>query len=480
MLPSARAAVNALKSYLNQRETSQISGDDKDYNTATKTMSSLNSCEQSTSTIRSQLFQLLDLSHQTKKVPDSNFVQFFKQLQATGIQVPKELLKVEAPMVIEEANEQVKAAPVTTVPVVSNVMETNAPLKIDISEPRDESEMTVEEKRKFYDQGRTAQKWTAHELNIHLERPKSPASLAHAEEEEKERLRIEHEKELKKITHKVIHDELESDGDSESDSEEGLTLNIPVAKKPSSPTAAMSAIERIRAAAAKTGGTSSTATAAAIAVTATAAGQSSERKGDLMSNRAYALLGASTPQDDESNSSSSNSRSNSRTRIPQPANQAPAPPVTNSTVPSEQEEVLDEMRPDEVEAFKKAFVPGHEDSGEYEDDTGSVGSSRSGVSSLGAMEGHFEENGVRQEVEAGEESDGEEDDEESGSEDEDSEEFEWIEGFDPTHNLYYYFNVHTQESIWVKPDGPYKPYDPNEFAGEDSGSESDEEDEEED
>ena len=61
----------------------------------------------------------------------------------------------------------------------------------------------------------------------------------------------------------------------------------------------------------------------------------------------------------------------------------------------------------------------------------------------------------------------------SGSEDEDDEPaYDWVEGWDPNHQLFYYFNVHTQGSQWVKPeDGNYKPYNPEEFEStEDEGS----------
>lgn len=35
---------------------------------------------------------------------------------------------------------------------------------------------------------------------------------------------------------------------------------------------------------------------------------------------------------------------------------------------------------------------------------------------------------------------------------------EWIEGYDPSHDCYYYHHVATGESSWYKPDAPYEPY----------------------
>lgn len=35
---------------------------------------------------------------------------------------------------------------------------------------------------------------------------------------------------------------------------------------------------------------------------------------------------------------------------------------------------------------------------------------------------------------------------------------EWIEGYDPSHDCYYYHHVATGESSWFKPDAPYEPY----------------------
>jgi hypothetical protein len=61
----------------------------------------------------------------------------------------------------------------------------------------------------------------------------------------------------------------------------------------------------------------------------------------------------------------------------------------------------------------------------------------------------------------------------SGDDDEEEEpEYEFVEGWDPNHELFYYFNVRTQASQWVKPPpGTFKPYNPEEFEStEDDGS----------
>jgi hypothetical protein len=61
----------------------------------------------------------------------------------------------------------------------------------------------------------------------------------------------------------------------------------------------------------------------------------------------------------------------------------------------------------------------------------------------------------------------------SGDDDDDEEpEYEFVEGWDPNHELFYYFNVRTQASQWVKPPpGTFKPYNPEEFEStEDDGS----------
>jgi len=66
---------------------------------------------------------------------------------------------------------------------------------------------------------------------------------------------------------------------------------------------------------------------------------------------------------------------------------------------------------------------------------------------------------------------------ESESEDEDEPDYEFVEGWDPNHELFYYFNVRTQASQWVKPpEGTFKPYNPEEFEStEDEGSGTEEE-----
>ena len=34
----------------------------------------------------------------------------------------------------------------------------------------------------------------------------------------------------------------------------------------------------------------------------------------------------------------------------------------------------------------------------------------------------------------------------------------WREGYDETYQRMYYFNMETGDSLWHKPDAPYKPY----------------------
>jgi len=75
-------------------------------------------------------------------------------------------------------------------------------------------------------------------------------------------------------------------------------------------------------------------------------------------------------------------------------------------------------------------------------------------------------------------SDSDSDSEDGSGESEES--FEWVEGWDANHELFYYFNLQTQASIWTKPER-YKPYNPDEYpddgesSGESGESESDQE-----
>mmetsp|Transcript_25045 Transcript_25045/g.29623 ORF Transcript_25045/g.29623 Transcript_25045/m.29623 type:complete len:312 (-) Transcript_25045:214-1149(-) len=193
-----------------------------------------------------------------------------------------------------------------------------------------------------------------------------------------------------------------------------------------------------------------------------------------------------------------------------------------------------ELLPDEIVAFKNAFSHNGDNNnhdhhnndndddgnGHVSDDGQSVGSSQTGVSSLGAMhearggqDDYLDDESDGQSIQSQESqishqenvghgqlkeqqqqnninenndenntdvSDEDESGSESGSESEsDDDGFDWVEGFDKNHQLYYYFNKHTQESRWEKPPEGYKPHDPNEESGsEESGSEEEDSEDE--
>jgi hypothetical protein len=51
----------------------------------------------------------------------------------------------------------------------------------------------------------------------------------------------------------------------------------------------------------------------------------------------------------------------------------------------------------------------------------------------------------------------------------------WFEGFDEAHQVFYYFNSLTKESIWEKPDSPFVPYGNDGDSEEEDGEESEDE-----